>query len=183
MWELKTTTVLVVMGGPPGTIKKDMENCVIKIPGNINIHELQKRTFLPTAHLSQAGPLNQGETLLASPSPWFESHLQLCQYIVYNNNNNGIQLVNGETIKKVGKEGYKYLGIMELDRMKEQEMKDILRNQYLHILGDPGADSGGEGKSKQAGKYGTKKNKERREEPWGQCLARQVPNGRCHSGF
>ena len=33
------------------------------------------------------------------------------------------------------------------------------------ILGDPGADSGGEGKSKRAGKYGTKKSKERREEP------------------
>ena len=27
---------------------------------------------------------------------------------------------------------------------------------HLHILGDPGADSGGEGKSKQAEKYGTK---------------------------
>ena len=26
-----------------------------------------------------------------------------------------------------------------------------------YILGDPGADSGGEGKSKRAGKYGTKK--------------------------
>ena len=33
------------------------------------------------------------------------------------------------------------------------------------ILGDPGADSGGDGKSKRAGKYGTKKSKERREEP------------------
>ena len=33
------------------------------------------------------------------------------------------------------------------------------------ILGDPGADSGSEGKSKRAGKYGTKKSKERREEP------------------
>ena len=33
-----------------------------------------------------------------------------------------------------------------------------------NILGDPGADSGGEGKSKREGKYGTKKNKERREE-------------------
>ena len=32
------------------------------------------------------------------------------------------------------------------------------------ILGDPGADKGGEGKSKRAGKYGTKKSKERREE-------------------
>ena len=32
-----------------------------------------------------------------------------------------------------------------------------------NILGDPGADSGGEGKSKRAEKYGTKKSKERRE--------------------
>ena len=37
----------------------------------------------------------------------------------------------------------------------------------VFILGDPGADSGGEGKSKRAGKYGTKKSKERREEPLG----------------
>ena len=37
----------------------------------------------------------------------------------------------------------------------------------LRILGDPGADSGGEGKSKRAGKYGTKKSKERRKEPLG----------------
>ena len=38
---------------------------------------------------------------------------------------------------------------------------------YLSILGVPGADSGGEGKSKRAEKYGTKKSKERREEPLG----------------
>ena len=37
----------------------------------------------------------------------------------------------------------------------------------LHILGDPGADSGDEGKSKRSEKYGTKKSKERREEPLG----------------
>ena len=35
------------------------------------------------------------------------------------------------------------------------------------ILGDQAADSEGEGKSKRAGKYGTKKSKERREEPLG----------------
>ena len=35
------------------------------------------------------------------------------------------------------------------------------------ILRDPGADSGGERKSKWAGKYGTKKSRERREEPLG----------------
>ena len=35
------------------------------------------------------------------------------------------------------------------------------------ILGDPGADSGDDGKSKRVGKYGTKKSRERREEPLG----------------
>ena len=35
------------------------------------------------------------------------------------------------------------------------------------ILGDPGADSRGEGKSKRAENNGTKKSKERREEPLG----------------
>ena len=38
------------------------------------------------------------------------------------------------------------------------------------ILGDPEADSGGEGKSKRAEKYGTKKRKERREEPLGTMI-------------
>ena len=50
MWGLKTTTVPVVMGAL-STIKKDMENYTNKIPGNINIHELQKITLLSTAHL------------------------------------------------------------------------------------------------------------------------------------
>ena len=50
MCGLKTTTVPVVMGAL-GAIKKDMENCSNKIPGNINIHELQKITLLSTAHL------------------------------------------------------------------------------------------------------------------------------------
>ena len=34
------------------------------------------------------------------------------------------------------------------------------------ILADPGVDSGGVGKSKRGKKYGTKKSKERREEPF-----------------
>ena len=43
----------------------------------------------------------------------------------------------------------------------------FIRTSHLFKLipGDPGADSGGEGKSKRAEKYGTKKSKERREEP------------------
>ena len=36
------------------------------------------------------------------------------------------------------------------------------------ILGDPGADSGGRGKTKRAGKNGAKKSKERREELFSQ---------------
>ena len=47
---LKTTTVPVVVEAL-GTIKKDIENYSNKIPGNINIHELQKITVLSTAHL------------------------------------------------------------------------------------------------------------------------------------
>ena len=39
------------------------------------------------------------------------------------------------------------------------------RDYPLNILGDPGADSGDEGKSKRAEKYDTKKSKDRREEP------------------
>ena len=50
MWGLKTTTVPLVIGAL-GTIKKDIENYTNKIPGKINIHELQKITLLSTAHL------------------------------------------------------------------------------------------------------------------------------------
>ena len=48
-------------------------------------------------------------------------------------------------------------------------MKNAFFQEFLlkHILGDPRADSGGEGKSKRVEKYGTKKSKERREEPLG----------------
>ena len=51
------------------------------------------------------------------------------------------------------------------------------------ILGDPGADKGGEGKSKRAEKYGTKKSKERREEPLGTMSYQTSSNGRRRSGF
>ena len=54
MWGLKTTAVSVVMGAL-GTIRKDMENYNNKIPGNINIQELQKINLLSTAHLFSGG--------------------------------------------------------------------------------------------------------------------------------
>ena len=50
MWGLKTTKVPVIMGAL-GTIKKEMENYSKKIPGNINVHDLHKKTLLSTAHL------------------------------------------------------------------------------------------------------------------------------------
>ena len=60
------------------------------------------------------------------------------------------------------------------DRSLEVNKTNILvakrgtyENYKKHILGDSGADSGGEGKSKRAENYGTKKSKERREEPLG----------------
>ena len=43
----------------------------------------------------------------------------------------GIELVNGEKIKEVGEEGYKYLGITELDRIKEGEMEKIFQREFF----------------------------------------------------
>ena len=39
----------------------------------------------------------------------------------------GIKLINGQSIKEVDDKGYKYLGILGLDKFKEREMKDIFR--------------------------------------------------------
>ena len=56
-----------------------------------------------------------------------------------------------------------------------------LLNQYFvlripsHILGDPGADSGDEGKSKRAENVARRKVKNGEKSPWGQCLTRPVP--------
>ena len=41
----------------------------------------------------------------------------------------GIVLPNGETIKEVENDGYRYIGILELDKLKE--MKDKLKSEYL----------------------------------------------------
>ena len=58
---------------------------------------------------------------------------------------------------------------------------------YVHkvctILGDPGADSGNEEKSKGRKNMARRKVKNGEKTPWGQCLTRPVPNGRRRSGF
>ena len=42
--------------------------------------------------------------------------------------------INGLTIKEAEDEGDKYLGILELDKIKEREMKRIFRTEYLRRL-------------------------------------------------
>ena len=56
---------------------------------------------------------------------------------------------------------------LSLSRRRSSSRNVPSGDERILGLGDPGGDSGGEGNSKRAGKYGTKKNKERREEPLG----------------
>ena len=43
----------------------------------------------------------------------------------------GIELPTGEKIREIGEDGYIYLGILERDEVKEQEMKDKFKNEYF----------------------------------------------------
>ena len=42
-----------------------------------------------------------------------------------------IELPSSEKIREIEEDGYKYLLILEYDRVKEQEMKDKFRNEYF----------------------------------------------------
>ena len=42
----------------------------------------------------------------------------------------GIKLQDGEVMKQVGQEGYTYLGIIKLDKIKETEMKEKINKEY-----------------------------------------------------
>ena len=46
----------------------------------------------------------------------------------------GIELPNGDKLKEVGEEGYTYLGIVELDKIKEEEMKGKIVKEYKRRL-------------------------------------------------
>ena len=50
MGMMQTETVPVVIGAL-GVIKKGMDKCIERIPGSVNINELQKITLLGTAHI------------------------------------------------------------------------------------------------------------------------------------
>ena len=46
----------------------------------------------------------------------------------------GIKFPNSEVMKKVEEEGYTYLGIVELDKIDENEMKEKTIKQYKRRL-------------------------------------------------
>ena len=43
----------------------------------------------------------------------------------------GIELPSGEKIKEIEEDAYKYLRILDYDRIKEQEMKNKFKNKYF----------------------------------------------------
>ena len=46
----------------------------------------------------------------------------------------GVTLPDGHVMREVEQDGYKYLGIVELDKIKEAEMKDQFRKEYIRRL-------------------------------------------------
>ncbi len=44
---------------------------------------------------------------------------------------NGIELPNGERVRQVEKDGSKYLGVLELDRVMEIDMKERFSREYM----------------------------------------------------
>ena len=43
----------------------------------------------------------------------------------------GVAIPDGQVMREVKDDGYKYLGIVELDKIKETEMKDQFRKEYI----------------------------------------------------
>ena len=43
----------------------------------------------------------------------------------------GVDFLNGENIKNVEQKGYKYLRVLEYDKIKEKNMKESSRGDYL----------------------------------------------------
>ena len=67
---------------------------------------------------------------------------QLCFQVNNNNNNNnnnkqrqttdGVELPNQDKIRKLGKnDAYKYLGILEVDTIKQMQIKDKIQKEFL----------------------------------------------------
>ena len=43
----------------------------------------------------------------------------------------GVEMPDGERIKEVEKNGYRYLGILEYNKIKESKMKENFQKEYL----------------------------------------------------
>ena len=71
----------------------------------------------------------------------------------------------------------------KLLQKQPEKTADIWRRYHWFILGDPGADSGARESVNGRKNKARRKVKNGEKSPWGQCLTRQVPNGRRHSGF
>jgi len=48
----------------------------------------------------------------------------------------GIVLPNAQVIREVKEDGYKYLGVLETDQIKHDEMKDRVKTEYLRWSGE-----------------------------------------------
>ena len=46
----------------------------------------------------------------------------------------GVTLPDGHVMREVEQDGYKYWRIVELDKIKEAEMKDQFKNEYIRRL-------------------------------------------------
>ena len=64
-----------------------------------------------------------------------EFGIKKCGVIIMNRgkvkSTDGIELPSGEKIREIEEGGYKYLWILEYDRVKEQEMKGKFRKEYF----------------------------------------------------
>ena len=66
-----------------------------------------------------------------------EFGIKKCGVIIMNRgkfkSTDGIELTSGEKIREAEEDGYKYLWMLEYNRVKEQEMKDKFRNGYFRL--------------------------------------------------
>ena len=46
----------------------------------------------------------------------------------------GVLLPDGQVMKEIEDRGYRYLGILETDHLKEKEMKDLFSKEYKRRL-------------------------------------------------
>lgn len=75
---------------------------------------------------------------LFSEDPGMQFGLDKCGVLVLKKGKvvklNGVTLLDGQMIKDIDESGYKYLGIVEMDKIKENDMKDKFASEYKRRL-------------------------------------------------